>query len=163
MKYLGNYRHLVSNIVIEKIIKNIGDVRPTDTTQNHQSEVYKKWVEAGYDIKKLRWEFYDHRHLGNDINLPFDQVYHWWFSKLNPGDMFPMHVDSYSDNIKLKRFWMAYQDYQPGHIFTYADKILTNYQAGDLFEFEDNQIWHGAVNIGFLPKISLQIATNIAP
>jgi hypothetical protein len=83
--------------------------------------------------------------------------YKWWFSKLNPGDFFPMHVDHFKTEKNVQRFWMACQDHQMGHVFAYDNSVLQDYRAGDMYEFTDSGMWHAAANLGFAPKISLQI------
>ena len=74
--------------------------------------------------------------------------------------MFPMHQDLFKENKpNIRRFWMAMQDSKLGHVFVYEDTTLKNYRAGDLFEFEDPNAWHAACNLGFEPKVSLQIVS----
>jgi hypothetical protein len=44
-----------------------------------------------------------------------------------------------------------------GHVFAYDNSVLQDYRAGDMYEFTNSGMWHGAANLGFNPKISLQI------
>jgi hypothetical protein len=52
---------------------------------------------------------------------------------------------------------MFLQDWEPGHIFVYDDKIATNYKAGDMFEWSDPMTVHGPANIGYHTRYTLQI------
>jgi hypothetical protein len=54
---------------------------------------------------------------------------------------------------------MPFQDYKPGHIFMYENQVITNYKAGDVWEYTDSGALHGAANIGHTPRIVLQIST----
>lgn len=157
----------VKNVILDKdiidyVLNNNGVRKPELPIKDYQSENYQRWIKAGYDMSKIGWNFFTGSDFDRPIVLPFDNDnISWWFSKLNPGDMFPMHVDSYSENKQIKRYWIACKDYEPGHIFLYGDKVLTGYSAGDMFEFTDNNILHAAVNVGFTPKISLQISIEV--
>jgi hypothetical protein len=52
---------------------------------------------------------------------------------------------------------MFLQDWEPGHIFVYDDKIAANYKAGDMFEWSDPMTIHGPANIGYNTRYTLQI------
>ena len=160
MIYVGNFKDWIDLEIMNTMINSSGEKRPLDedTTVERKQEVLQKWLLAGYDIKKLSWEFFYKEHVG-DIKPPISTNlrYKWWFSKMNPGDMFPLHIDSFPYNeTKIKRYWMAMQDILPGHVFIHNGKPLI-YSAGDMYEFDDARDWHGAVNIGFIPKISYQL------
>lgn len=157
MNYVGNFKHLIEDRTVIHMLNNKGIDKPNPTPLAHQHEIYTKWIEAGYDINKLHWEFFTGDSFNWDIKLPFDGPVRWWFSKLRPGEIFPYHIDTYPDNANAKRYWMAITDYEPGHIFTYGSKVLTDYVCGDMFEFDDSKMYHGACNIGFNPKISMQL------
>ena len=55
---------------------------------------------------------------------------------------------------------MFLQDWEPGHIFAYDDKMLSNYKAGDLYEWSDPECVHGPTNIGYTPRLTLQITLH---
>jgi hypothetical protein len=160
MKFVGNFKKWIDPNIMEIMLTTSGEKRPldNDTTIERKQEVLQKWLSVGYDIKKLSWEFFYEEHVGNiSLPIPTDLKYKWWFSKMNPGDMFPLHVDEFPyDEKNIKRYWMAMQDILPGHVFIHKDKPL-DYSAGDMYEFNDARDWHGAVNIGFVPKISYQL------
>lgn len=162
MKYIGNYADWIDESVINKILTSPGDRRPKHETSSYESEVEQRWRAAGIDARKLGWEFYSNEHLGIDhLPLPIGtggKKYKWWFSKLMPGDLFPLHVDVYPDNRKnIERYWLACKDHEPGHVFISDSFNLTAYKKGDMFKFENPNDWHAAANIGFYPKISYQL------
>ena len=70
--------------------------------------------------------------------------------------MFPFHIDTFPGEQKVTRYWIACEDHEPGHIFMYDNQVLSNYKAGDVFEITPG-LWHGAANIGFTTKLSLQL------
>jgi hypothetical protein len=157
MKFVGNIKHLIEDRTVIHMMNHTGTVKPSIVPEEHQNEIYAKWVDAGYDLSKLRWEFFTGSSFAWEIKTPFTGHVKWWFSKLRPGEIFPYHIDTYPDNVNAKRYWVAITDYEPGHIFTYGNKVLTDYVCGDMFEFDDSKMYHGACNIGFNPKISMQL------
>ncbi len=165
MEYIGNCKDFILDSLISEIknfSSDIGDVRPKeiDLNQKYKSEIMQKLLLAGYSLSKMRWTLYYQSHLSTIFQLPpiFKNVKNWWFVKLNPGDIFPYHLDVYDDQKILDRYWIACEDHKPGHIFSYGNDVLTGYQAGDIFKFDAHRIYHGAANIGFEPKISLQVS-----
>jgi hypothetical protein len=162
MLYKGNFTEIFEPEALEFIINNQGDIRPQTTIADYQSENFRQWKSAGFDMNKIRWEVFsgDTPNFNFSVSLPFRGNIKWWFAKLNPGDMFPLHLDTFPENENVRRYWIACQDYSPGHIFAYDDKILTGYKAGDTFMFDHNTVLHGSANIGFIPKISLQVAVT---
>jgi hypothetical protein len=82
----------------------------------------------------------------------------WWFIKLLPGQMQPMHIDPHLVEVENPiRYTMFLEDFTPGHIFVYDDKIMSNYKAGDVYEWSDPMTIHGVVNIGFTTRYTLQV------
>jgi hypothetical protein len=173
MKLLGNYRDWITPELIEVLLSNDGDVTPVYQPEKWagKEELDKeRWkVElAGYP--KLNYHFCQFTKdtecikslINQDLILPFDvskPVYHWWIIKLNPGQMQPMHFDPHLIEVKNPtRYTMMLQDYQPGHVFVHDDFMLKDYRAGDLFEWQDSYCYHGVVNIGHAPRLSLQIS-----
>lgn len=160
MKYIGNYAQWIDPKVISVILTTNGDRRPSDIDKaDYKLKTADLWAEAGIDVSKLGWEFYYKEHVG-DLDMPISTRGNvkWWFSKLMPGDMFPLHYDHFEGNLQnVKRYWMACQDYEPGHVFIYKGKNLEDYKAGDLYEISPTEYMHAAANLGFIPKISLQI------
>lgn len=159
MKFVSNIE--LDSEIIDFVLNNPGTRKPELPVKDFQNENYQRWVNSGYDLRKIGWNFFTGSDLPRPFKLPFEGNVSWWFSKLNPGDLFPMHVDSYSESKTIKRYWVACKDYEPGHIFVYGDKVLTDYKKGDMYEFTDNNILHAAVNVGFTPKVTLQISIEV--
>jgi hypothetical protein len=161
MQYIGNFNSWIDPDIINTILTSHGERRPKTESGQYESSTYQQWKTAGFDMNKIGWHFYYNQHIFKDhIDLPLDpkgRKYKWWFSKLNPGDMFPMHIDHFATEKNVQRFWMACQDHQPGHVFLYGDRALVDYKAGDIFKFTAENIWHAAANLGFTPKISFQL------
>ena len=160
MRYIGNYNRMITDSVLNTILTTPGERRPEPVVSDYKNDLAVKWAEAGYTADKIGWSIYTKEHFQEELKMPFF-VTHWWFSKLNPGDIFPLHQDLFKDESPdIKRYWMACQDHQPGHIFIYKDKTIEGYKKGDLFLLENPHEWHGACNIGFEPKISLQLVSS---
>jgi hypothetical protein len=85
----------------------------------------------------------------------------WWFVKLLPGQMQAMHIDPHLLEVKNPvRYTMFLKDFEPGHIFVYDDKMISNYKAGDVYEWSDPMIVHGVVNIGYTTRYTLQVTMH---
>jgi hypothetical protein len=101
----------------------------------------------------------------------------WWFVKLKPGQLQLMHYDmhvlgvAHEDNTFLKvtgtypvinpvRYTMFLQDWEPGHIFVYSDKINPPYKKGDIYEWSDPELYHGVANLSYNPRYTLQITMH---
>jgi hypothetical protein len=85
----------------------------------------------------------------------------WWFVKLYPGEFQAMHIDPHLTEVSnFVRYTMFLQDWEPGHIFAYDDKMLSNYKAGDLYEWSDPECIHGPANIGYNTRLTLQITLH---
>ena len=55
------------------------------------------------------------------------------------------------------RYTMFLQDWEPGHIFVYDDTYISNYKAGDIYEWSNPMTVHGPANIGYNTRYTLQI------
>lgn len=164
IKRLGNYKELIEGNFLQVIkeapgLRRPGDFGPESITKD---KIASMWNDAGYDFNKIGWWIYFEKFFESKPNFPVEwNVIDWWFVKLSPGDLFPMHIDAFEgDPPNIKRWWMACEDYQPGHVFIYEGKMLDEYRAGDLFEFNNPHAWHAAANLSFVPKISLQIVCS---
>jgi hypothetical protein len=161
MRFVNNFSHLIDYKALNFMLSTHGNIKPDLTNLEDNQDTIKTWRNANYDLSKIRWENFTGDNFTWPIALPFEGNVSWWFSKLMPGDMFPLHIDTYFSNTSIaKRYWMSYQDYTPGHVFIYGDKVLTDYRAGDLFEFDGAEIKHAAANLGLIPKISLQLVVH---
>lgn len=94
--------------------------------------------------------------------LPKSRKYcFWWFVKLLPGEMQAMHIDPHLVDVKNPvRYTMFLQDFHPGHIFVWEDKMISNYKMGDIYEWSDPTIIHGCVNISYKTRYTMQITMH---
>lgn len=162
MEYIGNFSDWIDDSIIKQIINFPGDRRPKKEISQYENLVEKRWQEVGFDPEKLGWEIYFSENLNiQTISLPINpgsKKFKWWYTKLLPGDLFPLHVDVYPEDRKnIERYWLACEDYEPGHIFINENFVLDQYKKGDMYKFNDPNSWHAAANIGFTPKISYQL------
>ena len=159
MKFLGNF-NFVNDSWIEEVKSKEGQARPRDWTAINIVETaeYKRAREAGYDLTAVHWWVYEKQDVSFDIVPPFvSGNYHWWITKLMPGQYMPIHTDPHTHDNSCKRYWVPLQDYHPGHVFIYKDQMISNYKAGDVYEYDNSIDLHGAANIGYIPRVVLQI------
>lgn len=167
MKYVANIDNWIPDWLIEDLKnKSQGYQNPTIITDWSEESrcIPQKWVEHGYDLSRVKFVNAIEDQLVKKITLPliFKNVIEVWFSKLEVGDIFPLHEDAYKyDHKKIERYWVALSDWKPGHIFQCGDVVLTNYQKGDVFKFNNSKDLHGACNFGFEVKLSMQISCLI--
>jgi hypothetical protein len=165
--YHGNNSSWVNQDYIKLVLSTDGEVRPhpNEEADPWKADQINKWNTIGHDIGGAQWHMYYYKDFGlksmSDMPLPLDLpgMTEWWIVKINPTKCFPMHQDAFPNHNKhYRRFWVPLQDYTHGHIFIYNGELVSNYKAGDIYEFTDPLAWHGASNIGFDPKVSFQIA-----
>lgn len=164
MIYLGNFIEYIEKAWISAARDNRGIGRPAEgksPDSNKEREEYQKAIDAGYSIDNIYFYMFTQENFPYNIKLPFIQKpYHWWITKMMPGNFMPIHVDPHTTYQKdSERYWMPLQDYEPGHVFLYEDNFITNYKAGDLFRYTRADALHGAANIGYNPRLVLQIST----
>ena len=165
MQYIGNYKSWINPIWIEEILNNTGIGRPAEGQQPNTTEMeeeYRKAKNAGYLDDTVYFWMFDKSNTTFDIAPPFiNSSFHWWITKMLPGNLMPMHKDPHTLYEKnSQRYWIPLLDWEPGHIFMYEDQVITNYQAGDVWKYAEAGALHGAANIGFLPRIILQVSTH---
>lgn len=166
VKLIKNNAEWVNQELLTKIISGTGEQRPLIDEQDEpwKRDQWQRWIDTGYDMKGVSWNMFYWHHLGmkamEDLVLPIDicaERIEWWFSRIDPCCVFPMHVDAFKTECKnFRRFSVPMQDYVDGHIFIYEGKNLEGYRAGDVFEFENPRAWHGAANLSMIPKVSFQ-------
>lgn len=159
MNYLGNYNFLEDEWIKEVLSKE-GQARPRDWPPAFavESAEYARAEEAGYDLNAVHWWVYEKQDVSFDVKPPWiTSDYHWWITKLYPGQFMPVHTDPHTHEKHCKRYWCPLQDYHPGHIFLYKNIVQTDYKKGDIFVYEDAQDMHGAANIGHTPRLVLQV------
>jgi hypothetical protein len=161
MKYIGNYKDWIDPKWIDFILSTPGKAMPKTWEAETPDETFERENvrRAGYDMNATQWWFYFENNLPFKIEPPWcKKNTYFWFAKMTPGQQIPLHRDPVT--FPCKRYWMAMQDYEPGHVFVYGDKgeMLIDYKMGDLYEFDDPQMIHGAANVSFTSRIVLQVA-----
>mgnify|MGYP006104398321 CR=1 FL=1 len=164
MDWIGNF-NFIQDSWIQEVLNTAGQARPRDWPASSavESAEYAKAKEAGYDLNAVHWWVYEKNDVSFDIvDLPFIKGdYHWWITKLYPGQFMPVHTDPHTHERSCKRYWVPMQDYHPGHIFLYKDNIIINYKKGDVYAYDQEQDTHGAANIGHLPRLVLQVTEYV--
>ena len=157
MKYVDNFQ-FVEDEWIQELLLNEGQARPRDWPPAFavESAEYKRAEEAGYDLTQVHWWVYEEQNLG-PLLLPLENEYHWWITKLCPGQFMPMHSDPHTHERPCKRYWIPLQNFEPGHVFIYKDNLIKDYKELDVFEYESSTDLHGAANIGHTPRVILQV------
>jgi hypothetical protein len=176
MIYIGNYASWVDPLWEHKVLTTTGQAMPRDKylltkeqlcdeANNVQYNQYQTYTDAGYSMNDTNWWIYEKEHLNlGELTVPWSSAgrIHYWFTKMMPGQYMPMHRDPHVFEEQCNRYWVAIQDYEPGHIFIYKDEMLKDYKAGDVFQFVNNDDIHGAANISFSPRIALQITEYVS-
>jgi hypothetical protein len=142
----------------QRVLDTQGQARPRDWPPAFavESDEYKRAEEAGYDLTQVHWWVYEEQNLG-PLLLPLENEYHWWITKLYPGQFMPMHSDPHTHERPCKRYWIPLQNFEPGHVFIYKDNLIKDYKELDVFEYESSTDLHGAANIGHTPRVILQV------
>lgn len=165
MRYLGNFKDWIQPYWFQFALENQGMGRPRDGKKPDSPEEeieYAKARTAGYKDDAVYFWMFDKNTVDFSIPQPpfLDGEFHWWITKMLPGNFMPIHIDPHTLIEKnSERFWIPLQDYEPGHIFLYENQIITNYKAGDVWQYEISSALHGAANIGYTPRIILQVST----
>lgn len=162
MLCIGNWSHYINSDLRQQVLDTVGQARPRDWPPAFavESAEYARAEQAGYDLSAIHWWIYEETELG-PIELPLVNRYHWWITKLYPGQYMPMHTDPHTHEESCKRYWIPLQDYEPGHIFIYKDTLMTKYSANDVFVYKNAQDSHGAANIGHAPRVVLQVTEYV--
>lgn len=162
MNYVDNWKKYIPENLNQTVINTIGQARPRDWPPSSAIECaeYSKAKDAGYDLTETHWWVYEKNDLNIDLIFPLNS-YHWWITKMYPGQFMPMHTDPHTHEKLCKRYWIPLQDYTPGHILIYKGELVKDYKFGDVFEFNLSTDYHGAANIGHTPRISLLITEYI--
>lgn len=124
----------------------------------------QQYAGAGYKLDSLLYYIYEDDDLPFDMGLPpFIQLekgqgYYYNLFKYNPGQILPIHSDNNTEREKnCKRYWMPWLDYTEGHVFIYESHLMTQYKAGDVFEFPNAFGVHSACNLSMTPRILYQL------
>lgn len=164
MEFIGNFKEYIKQEWIDEVLTARGMGRPAEgkTPDSPEEDLeYQKALAAGYKSSDIYFYMFDKSNVSFNLELPFiNKKYHWWITKMLPGNFMPMHIDPHAVyQNKSERYWMPWQDYSPGHVFLYEDTFVPNYKKGDVYRYFDSTALHGAANIGHVPRIVLQIST----
>lgn len=172
MKYVGNYADWIPEGLIEYLDSHEGVTVPIwdeKKLSSHPDLIkYRELARPG-------WSNGDHvyrRFIQSDMpDFPLElpempkvrKNVFWWIVKLKPGDMQNIHIDQFlCDAVNPVRYSMFLQDHTIGHTFVYEDKMIGGYKAGDLYEWTDPMVEHGAINLGFTNRYTIQISCHDA-
>lgn len=172
MQFIGNFKNWITPELMEHLRTRNGDTTPVwqpDRWQGHPLlDQFREMARPGFAHKDHNFQQFN---AGSEDMKDFKVVLpafpkqrklcFWWFVKLLPGQMQAMHIDPHLVEVKDPvRYTMFLEDFQPGHIFVYDDKMISNYKAGDVFEWSDPMIVHGVVNIGYNTRYTLQVTMH---
>lgn len=164
--FVGNFKNWIDPNWLEEILASTGTARPQGGNKPDSKEMeyeYSRARQAGYKDDDIYFWMFDKHNVNFVLPTPpwIDTKFHWWITKMLPGNFMPMHVDPHTLYQKNScRYWMPLQDWEPGHVFMYENKVITDYKAGDVWKYADASGLHGACNIGFTPRIILQVSTH---
>jgi hypothetical protein len=165
MHYIGNYKDWINPAWLTEVLASRGDGRPAEGQRPDSPEMEQEYARArsaGYKDNEIYFWMFDKKNVSFDIPRPpwIDGEFHWWMTKMLPGNFMPMHIDphtKYQEN--SNRYWIPLQDWDHGHLFVYENQVITNYTAGDVWCYDKANALHGAANIGFSPRVILQISS----
>lgn len=170
MKFVGNYKEWVTDDLMNYLKTNNGETRPVwqpDRWQGHPTlDHFREMARPGYSHKDHDFQQFAPKDMPDfPITMPdlpqTRKNMYWWFIKLLPGQMQAMHIDPFLVEVTNPvRYSLFLQDFIPGHIYVWNDKIITNYKKGDLYEWTDPMCIHGCVNIGYEPRYTFQITLH---
>lgn len=160
MEKIGNVSELIQQEWIDYVYENKGLLIPKERKKfkPDSKSQQSKFIDYKSDI---HYEFFDKDNT--PFNIPrllveADEPYKWWITKMNPKNFFMMHNDGFPGISFNRRYWIPLQDYVSGHVFIYEDELVKDYKRGDVFKYDNLMAQHGAVNIGYTPRATLQIA-----
>ena len=158
MNFLGNYKDWIRQDIVDYLINNEGTRRP-NVGKNPNVQEFITAKNVGYDLSTTWWHIYEPETVPFTIDLPIEtnRKSMWWFIKLLPGGMMPMHRDphvNFDDVNAPDRYWMPLQNYEPGHVFIYKDTMIKDYNVGDLWKYDNENEVHGACNISYKPRLT---------
>jgi len=153
MKYLGNYSSLVSEELVDYLLKTKGSPQPDQIKDCYQAG-FTEYTDKSLELHpNLYWEVFENKNEKCFIKWPvsLSNDYEEVITKLAPGNYLPMHVDPNPEN--CKRYFMALVDYDPGHILVWGNNIPKDYKKGDLWEFNNVMDLHGSSNISHTVRL----------
>ena len=172
MEYIGNYKEYVTDELMNHLRTHDGDLRnvwqPERWQGHHILDEYRYKCEPAYGHGRSIFHQFNEKSVdmqGFTVKLPefpkTRKYMFWWYVKLNPGELQAMHIDPHLVEVENPvRYTMYLQDFDPGHIFVWDDKMIANYKAGDLYEWSDPMTVHGCVNISYNTRYTLQVTMH---
>jgi hypothetical protein len=161
---IGNYKDWIDPKWIEYALTEKGWVRPPPADEiidDYHKRVYQNAFDHGYERDRLHFLYFKNKNFPFDIKPPWvtSDNYYWWIVKMLPGQFMIMHRDPDTEGnpTRIKRYWMPWQDYESGHIFIHNDCLISNYKKGDVFVYNTQDDEHGSCNIGYTPRLVLQV------
>lgn len=164
MIYKGNFKKVFDTISIPYLLTHTPPTDPVSSLSDDALSTFlAPYIAAGYDSSIPYFNSIHQNNSNISFELPpfMSEPYTWWITKMLPGNIMPMHVDAHlSELTDPTCYWIPLMDWQPGHIFMYEDTVITNYKAGDVWEFSNPAAMHGSCNIGLTPRLILSITTS---
>jgi hypothetical protein len=167
----GNHKDWIDPAWIEWLLTHSGTLLPKDRLENgtldsliHDmgGEEFSWFTKYGYDphstfCSQFKWSDPPEK-FPFKLEFSFIEgvVKRWVIFKYTPGQFVPMHVDDKRFPGE-RRFIMPLTPWEPGHIMINNNEYIKDYQVGDLLEFDDAEIEHGAANIGKNTRLLLSI------
>ena len=162
MKYIGNYSDWINDEWVTYLLSNPGFPRPdTKISENTFEEKQNSNISNQGYTNSTYWYKFTNENFPFDIKMPTGETpLLWWFVKMLPGNLIPMHLDQDEEIGKhTNLYWMSLVDYEQGHLFVSNNQLLTNYKKGDLYMLDDANDLHGSCNIGFNPRLIFNFTT----
>lgn len=181
MKFFGNYKHLIKPEWIDLLLTTkgipISPFKDHDPSNNEKEkdinltlakskQEYSLFQDGVYGDNLIMAEIFDRRNCPFKLDLEeLNQFLNgdWWIVKQMPGQFMPLHRDTANIHDKNYRFWMPWKDYEAGHVFIHENRLISNYKAGDIYQYNKDNDLHGSANIGFSSRIVLQISSKELP
>ena len=166
MKYIDNFKHWIKQEWIDELLTSKGMARFKEGPRPDSPIMQAQWdnaVKAGYNLETEYFYMFDKNNVSFEINPPWceGKNFHWWITKMLPGNCMPIHTDPHTSyELNSQRYWIPLQYYQNGHWFVYNDVVITDYKAGDVYQYDDSRDPHGAINVGITPRLVLQVSTS---
>lgn len=172
MNYVGNFKSWITPELMDHLKTHDGDLTPVWQPERWSGhpllEEYKEMARPVYSQNTPMFHQFNAGSKdmqGFNVTLPnfpeTKETCHWWFVKLNPGEMQAMHIDPHLVEVKNPvRYSLFLEDWQDGHVFVYDKTILTGYNAGDVYEWSDTMCIHGCINIGHNTRYTLQVTMH---
>lgn len=161
MTLITNIQDQIRQEWIDRILTTRGDLRPGGETAA-ASQAQARAIAGAADYPGAQWRFYYAQDLDAEqhpFDIPGAVTYRWWFVRLDPGCVFPTHVDTF-DHPSQRRLWVPCTAHQQGHVFQIAGVVMSSFSVGDVWEFADPLLPHGSANFADTPKITLQIVCD---